>query len=186
MYMSFDELISKNPSENFNVALEKRTKAKIKMNGGNDYQLNSVDKSIKRKVLTKKVLAYSDETDLYINCLKYRLQRWYAIILSDKSHFVFKASMPFEPEKYGYKVSELTKGKFIGFGGAFSGVKLALLRFPYVLNKSTQELSLVTDKNIRKFISDNEELLKKYEQEPNKNNLEMILNYLIKWNETTE
>ena len=186
MYMSFDEIINKSPSENFTVELEKRTQGKIKMNGGNDYQLNSVDKSVKRKVLFKNVLAYSDETDLYLNCFIYRLQRWYSKILSDKKYFVFKAGIPFESEKFGYKLSELTKGKFIGFGGALTGMKLALLRFPYVLNKSTQELNLVTDKNIRNFISENEELLKKYEKETEKNDLEMILNYLIEWNETTE
>ena len=183
MYMSFEELINKNPSENFNVELEKRTRSKIKMNGGNDYQLNSNDKFIKRKVLYKNVLAYSDQNNLFINCFKFKLQGWYTKIESDKSHFVFKASIPMDSNKYGYKLSELTKGKFIGFGGAFTGMKLALLRFPYILNKSTQELSLVTDKNIRQFISNNENLLKKYELEPDKNNLDMIFKYLIEWNE---
>ena len=51
IYMNFQEVMNKKPSENFNVELEKRSKGKIKMNGGNDYQLNPVDKNVKKKIL---------------------------------------------------------------------------------------------------------------------------------------
>lgn len=45
--MSFQEVKEKKPSENYTVELEKISKGKIKMNGGNDYQLNPVNKNVK-------------------------------------------------------------------------------------------------------------------------------------------
>jgi hypothetical protein len=186
MYMNFNEIINKQPSKNYNIELEKRSVGKIKMNGGNDFQLNSVDKLVKRKVLKKQIYAYSDGNKLYLNCFKHKLQTWYSEILSDGNNFIFKASIPLQVEKYGYKLKELTKGEFIGFGGAFTGMKLAMLRFPYILNKSTEKVSLVTDKNIREFISSNKNLLKKYEKETNKNDLDVIMKYLIEWNKMNE
>ena len=184
IYMNFDEVINKRPSKDYNVELEKRSVAKIKMNGGNDYQLNSRDKSVKRKVLKKQVYAYSDGNKLYLNCFKHKVQTWYSEILSDQDYFIFKASIPLQTQKFNYKIKELTNGKFIGFGGAFTGMKLAMLRFPYILNKKTQKVSLITNKNIRDFISSNRVLLSRYEKEPNKNDLDIIMSYIIEWNET--
>ena len=51
--MNFQEVKEKKPSKNYAVELEKRSKGKIKMNGGNDYQLNPVNKNVKKKVLKK-------------------------------------------------------------------------------------------------------------------------------------
>ena len=70
--------MNKKPSENFNVELEKRSKGKIKMNGGNDYQLNPVDKNVKKKILKREVYAFSDGTDLFLNSFKHELQFWYS------------------------------------------------------------------------------------------------------------
>lgn len=62
-------------------------------------------------------------------------------------------------------------------------MKLALLRFPYVLHKSTQKLYLITDINIREFIGKDTKLLEDYEKEENKIDLDIIMSYLIRWNE---
>tara|TARA_B110000858_G_C17656843_1_gene405336 strand:+ start:222 stop:590 length:369 start_codon:yes stop_codon:yes gene_type:complete len=87
IYMSFQEVIDENPSENDTVELEKRTKGKIKMNGGNDYQLNPVDKNVKRKVLIKQVYAYSDGNDLFLNSFKHELQFWYSKVEGENENY---------------------------------------------------------------------------------------------------
>ena len=89
IYLTFDEILQNKPSANYNVELEKRTEGEIKMNGGNDYQLNALDKSTNRSQLKKEVEAYSDGENLYLNCKKLKLQTWYSIVLSDKKYFFF-------------------------------------------------------------------------------------------------
>ncbi len=181
-YLQISDLRKETPNLTPEIEIEKRTNSKIKMVGGNDYQLNPINDDIKKSFIKKKPLLYSDGKDLYFNCGRYKLQFWYAKVLSDNDYFVFNGAIPMLVDKYGYKVKELTQGKFIGFGGAFTGLKLALLRFPYLYNKKTGKVDLITDKNIRNFISSNSEILEKYEKEDNKNDLAMILDYLIEWN----
>lgn len=182
-YLSLTDLSSDLPNLNPEVEVEKRSESKIKMVGGNDYQFNPINKDIKKSYIRKKALFYSDGTNLYINSGKFKIQTWYSKVISDNNYMIFKGGIPLMGNSYGYKQNELTKGSFVGFGGAFTGLKLALLRFPYVYNKSNEKVDLITDKNIREFISSKKELLDQYEKEANKDDLDMILNYLIKWNQ---
>ena len=100
MYMTFQEIIDKTPSEDFKVQLEKRTKGKIKMNGGNDFQINPINKNVKKKTLKKEVIAYSDGLNLYINGLVYQLQFWYSRVEAENdNYFVFTAGIPMTPAR---------------------------------------------------------------------------------------
>ncbi len=181
IYMSFLEVIDKNPSENYNVELEKRTRGKIKMNGGNDYQLNSVNKNVKRKVLKKQVYAYSDGSDLFLNSFKHELQFWYSKVDGEnENYFVFNAGIPMNMKRYGMKSSDISY-MFGGIISGFSAAKRALIRLPYVMNKKTQEVILVSEKNIRKLFGGSTDLITEYENETEKDNVEILTKYLIRW-----
>jgi len=98
---------------------ELRTKGKIKMNGGNDYQLNPVDKNVKRKVLKKQVYAYSDGNDLFLNSFKHELQFWYSKVEGEnENYFVFNAGIPMNMKRYGMESSDIS----YMFGGIISGL----------------------------------------------------------------
>ncbi|MBJ7881523.1 DUF6563 family protein [Gelidibacter salicanalis] len=181
IYMDFKEVIDKAPSKHLNVELEHRSTGKIKMNGGNDYQLNAIDKDVKRAFFLKDVYAYSEGTDLYINCFKYELQYWYAKVEGENSdYFFFKAGIPMNPKKHGFESSDLSN-MFGGVFAAFGAAKRALIRLPYLLDKDTQEAVLISEKNIRDYIGSSTALVDDYEQEQEKNNVEVITTYLLKW-----
>lgn len=182
IYLSFEEILQNKPSANYNVALEKRTEGEIKMNGGNDYQLNALDKSTNRSQLKKEVEAYSDGENLYINCKKLKLYTWYSKVLSDKKYFVFSGALPENYKEYGIELSQLSN-MFGAARGALSGMKLALLRFPYILDKTNHKLTLVSSKNINEIFSNDTIILEKFNQDPDKNKMETILKYLVEWNE---
>lgn len=182
IYLSFEEILQNKPSANYNVALEKRTEGEIKMNGGNDYQLNALDKSTNRSQLKKEVEAYSDGENLYINCKKLKLYTWYSKVLSDKKYFVFSGALPENYKEYGIELSQLSN-MFGAVGGALNGMKLALLRFPYILDKTNHKLTLVSSKNINEIFSNDTIILEKFNQDPDKNKMETILKYLVEWNE---
>jgi len=182
MYLTYNDIIEKKSDTSYQIEVIKRTKGKIKFDGGNDYEIKSINKSINKNYFRKMVWAYSDGTDLYLNCFKYKLQDWYTKVLSDNEYYVFSAAIPLFPKKYGIKISEIPN-MFGGIGGGLRGMKLALVRFPYIMNKSNQELTLVTERNIVEVIGNNKSLVEKYELESEKNNLEIIIKYLIEWNE---
>ena len=179
IYMRFQEVIDKNPSENDTVELEKRTKGK--MNGGNDYQLNPVDKNVKRKVLKKQVYAYSDGNDLVLNSFKHELQFWYSKVEGEnENYFVFNAGIPMNMKRYGMESSDISY-MFGGIISGFSAAKRALIRLPYLMDKNTQEVILVSEKNIRDLIGESSDLVMEYEKETEKDNVETLTKYLTKW-----
>lgn len=182
IYLTFEEILQNKPSAKYNVELEKRTEGEIKMNGGNDYQLNALDKSTNRSQLKKDVEAYSDGENLYLNCKRLKLYSWYSKVRSDKKYFVFSAALPENYKDYGIELSELSN-MFGAISGALSGMKLALLRFPYILDKTNQKLTLVSSKNIDEIFANDKIILEKYNQDIEKNKMETILKYLVEWNE---
>lgn len=183
-YMSFKEIIEKSPSENYNIELEKRTQGKIKMNGGNDYQLNPNDKSLKKNFLKKEPFAYSNGTNLFINGWRYGLQFWYTKVESENSSYlVFKAGMPTSKSIKGVdhtNNADLTSM----FGGIISGIgaaQRALIRLPYLMHKENQEVTLISKKNIAEFIGNSSKLMEKFKNEPFKDDVEIIFKYLLEW-----
>ena len=181
IYMSFQEVIDKSPSENFTVELEKRSQGKIKMNGGNDYQLNPVKKNVEKKFLKREVYAYSNGTDLFLNSFKHDLQFWYSKVEGENDkYFVFNAGIPMNMKKYGIESSDIS----IMFGGiiaGFSAAKRALIRLPYLMNKNTKKVILVSEKNIQELMSESTDLIGEYEKEVKKDNVVTLTKYLLKW-----
>ena len=181
IYMSFQEVKEKKPSENYIVELEKRSKGKIKMNGGNDYQLNPVNNNVKKKVLKREVYAYSDGNDLFLNSLKHELQFWYSKVEGENdNYFIFNAGTPMNLKRYGMESSDISY-MFGGIIAGFSAAKRALIRLPYIMDKNTQDVILVSEKNIRELMGESTDLIAEYEKETEKNNIEIITQYLLKW-----
>lgn len=180
-YMDFDEIVNKTPSEEYDLEVIKRTKGDIKMVGGNDYKIFSSDKSIKNKILKKEVWAYSDGDTLYLNCFQYKVQPWYAKVISDGDYLVFRGGL-------SQHMDEQKKQMEIGFyfgaiGGAMAGAKMAMLRFLYVVEKKTNEIFTVTPGFMEELLGTDAELLTQFNEESNKESEEILLKYLILLNE---
>lgn len=184
LYMDLQEVFDKKPSGDHSVELEERSAGKIKMNGGNDYQINSVDKAVKRAFLFKEVYAYSEGSDLYLNCYKYELQAWYTRVEGEnQKYFFFKAGIPMNAKRYGFESSDLSN-MFGGVFAAFGAAKRAMIRLPYLLDKDSQQAVLVSHKNIRDYIGTSPQLVDDYEKEQEKDNVDVISGYLLKWIQT--
>lgn len=59
VYITFDEVKIKSPSQQIPLVVSKRTKSDIKMSGGNDYKIESEDKAINKNTVKKEFIAYS-------------------------------------------------------------------------------------------------------------------------------
>lgn len=179
-YMSFEEVKSKSPSENYQLTIEKRTKSEIKMNGGNDYQLVSTDKSVKRKVLKKEIFAYSDGDTLYINCLKYLLQSWYSQVISDGRYLVFIAGIPMLKDMQSKALQQDVQMSvmFGAVGGAFAGAELAMRRYLYIVDKELNVVKLVNQEVVKEVLKDSPHLLEQYNLESKPNETDIQVKYL--------
>ncbi|MEP4531895.1 MAG: DUF6563 family protein [Cyclobacteriaceae bacterium] len=182
VYMSFEEIISKSPSVTAELEIERRTSGDIKMNGGNDYKIHSIDKSISKKTIKKEIWAYSSGDTLFINGFQYKIQPWYTNLILDGRFLVFKAGL----SQYGDKQQEqLQMGYYFGaIGGAIQGAKLAMLRFLYVVDKETGEIDTITPDKIKQLLGSSPELLTQFQDEDNQEDEGIWIEYMSKLNDS--
>lgn len=178
--MNFEELIRKSPDTTIHLVIEKRTRTDIAMNGGNDYKLVSIDKTIRRKGLKKEIFAYSTGDSLYINCSKYKLQNWYAKVISDGRYLVFTAGIPMDPAKQSKKLKEdiYFSTQFGAVAGAFAGAELALMRFLYIIDTKTNEVKMVDPAVMNDVLQYYPDLYLKYNTESKKDDRDTQIEFL--------
>jgi hypothetical protein len=176
VYMSFEEIVSRTPSKQMDLQVIKKTRGDIKMSGGNDYKLAAEDKSIKKSVLRKEILAYSTGDTLYLNCLPYKVQPWYASVISDGDYLVIKAGISTNQKEY--KEQMATAAMFGAIGGAFAGAQMALLRFVYAIDKKSNQMIRITERSLSGILMEKPKLLNLYNTEANKGNEEVLIKYL--------
>lgn len=132
-YMSLEELRDKLPSENYELLPLLRTDGDIVMMGGNDYKLISEDKSIKNKIIKKQIFAFSDGSDLFVNCFQFGCQFWYAKVNYREANIIrFNAGM---------SNSKATSAAMMG--GAIGGAIAATQRYLYEVDLNTGELKFI-------------------------------------------
>lgn len=180
-YMSFEEIVNKTPSKQMDLQVIKRSKMDIKMVGGNDYKLHTEDKSIRKSVLRKEVLAYSTGDTLFLNCLPYKVQPQYAKAISDGNYLVIKAGLSSNQKEY--KEQMQVAAMFGGIGGALAGAQMALLRFVYAIDKKNNQIIRITEKSMKEILGQKPELLNQYGAEANTDNEEVLIKYLRLVNE---
>jgi len=175
-YMSFDEIINKTPSKQLDLQIVKRTMGDIKMNGGNDYKFESKDKSVPKKTIKREIWAYSLGDTLYINCIQFYMQTWYAPLISDGKYFVLKAGLSNCVEE---QKKQIELGYSFGaIGGALQGAKLATLRFLYVIDKNTKQAITVTTEKMQELLKGRNDLLTQFNNESKKDDEQVFIKYL--------
>lgn len=163
-YLSLDDLKNNNPSDTCLFSIEKRSIFAIKMNGGNDYEINAPNRK-RQKILNKKAFAYSDGDTLYINCRQYKAGNKYAKIVSSGRYLLFYAGpSPLDQkenrkQQIGVTVSSIMFG---AIGGGLMAMSNDILRYCYALDTYNNELHLVTLDFLDDILSIDSEIYKKF------------------------
>lgn len=192
IYMSIDEVQNKEPSLAYTLLSERRTIGEIKMSGGNDYRISSTTKLISKKDIKKNIAAYSNGDTLFLNCFKYNIQLHYTPVLKHGRYLFFVAGISQDENMYNYQIQESETSTFWskvggGIGGAIYGAKVAQLRFPYLVDLESNELTYLNDFGLEELLAKNSlALLKRYREEKNSNDIpksQLVLKYVDKLNE---
>lgn len=181
IYMSLEEVENKTPSVDATLNWEKRTQGDIKMWGGNDYELTCDDKSIKKKTIKKEIFAYSDGEYMFINGFKFGLYQGYALVESIGKYLVFKAGISSDRAQQEMQLGWM----FGGIVGGIQGAYIATLRFPYIVDMESGELTCVNGVVLTSLLADYEDLLKAFRSEDNAE-CDVVIKYLNLLNDQQE
>ncbi len=168
IYMSWEEVKAKTPSQNYNLLIEERENGDILLNGGNDYKVTSPDESIAKKIIKKEIWAISDGENLYINCFQFKLQSWYAKAEHIGQIILFKGAL-----------SSSEAGEVAYLGGAIGGAIAATKRYIYRLGKNSGRIQRLDKDDIEKDLAQYPEELVQYQSEDKPKNIDTILKYAI-------
>jgi len=163
--MSLLEIKQKSPSQlHESLGIFERKKSDIKLNGGNDFKLLSAGKAVKKRVLKKEILAYSNGRSLFINCFTLGCQHWYAEVESEGKYLVFLGSVT---------NSEAASAAIMG--GAIGGAIIAAKRYVYLFNPKNSNLIKMTEETVPNLLNEHEDLAKRYMQSEDKTDLFLLL-----------
>lgn len=183
VYMSFDEIKTKEPSFELNLLIEKRSEGDIRMHGGNDYKLLSEDKDVTKSFLKKDIVAYSDGDTLYLNCRHFEAQSWYTKLLyNGDKYLIYKAALSSKRKVFDAQIdnSDLLN---LPFGGAIiggiRGAVLATARCLYVFDKEDNKVIPIYAESLKNLLSIDGELLFQFSViEENQNDEDIQIKYL--------
>jgi len=176
-YANYSELLDKTPSISFDFSIKKRTTSNITMSGGADYKITS--QGVSKNVIKKEIFAISTGDTLFLNCYQHYLQTWYAKVISEGEFLVF-----FGPVSNGKAARLSSERNSMGaVNGAIVGGTVAALRDLYILDTSFRLAKPMNRGRLRNLLEDYPELLRQYNMEPDKNDKDVMLDYLIQINE---
>jgi hypothetical protein len=181
VYLSLEQLRNRTPQFNTYFHVIHRTHVDIAFNGGNDYELKSVNDSLGSVFIKYKMYAYSHNDSVFINCYHYKLYKWYALCLTHGNFLAFKGAIEEgqASQAAGYGVM------FGAVGGGVAGAMEAKKRYIYVLSMRTGNIRLLTKEYLAQRLQENNPaLLEKFSNEKDPQSEEVLLTYLNLLNES--
>jgi hypothetical protein len=164
VYLSNEQLKNKTPAYNVNIEVLERSSGDIAMVGGNQYKLESSIDSLSKKVLKNNVYAYVKDSVLYLNCLQFRLQWWYAKGLTNGRYILFRSAMP------------AGKANNYNMFGAVGGLIASSQKYLNILDVSTGKVGLVSERILTEIVSERKDIEEMFKQETEEaKNLEVIV-----------
>ena len=209
VYTSLHDIQWKTPSMKTEATAELRYESSVFVFGGNDYNMYS--KGVLKREIRKEWLAYSDGTELYLNCFPMGLQSQYSKVLVEGDYMFFRAGVNENAVKAvvipsvfifgitGWLLSAVLKdGNRISpdaipvalasaaVGGIFGNWIFGGRRRSYVLDLSTGMTHKLNPKFMMYLLADDLDLQTDYENEKDQKRLGVIKEYIDKLNDRIE
>jgi len=184
-YTSAAEFKANTPKYPAGLTVTKRSRTTIIMWGGNDYEVQSTDKSIKSSTIKKDIWGVYAQDTLYINAKPLTGYAGYTKVEVYGKYLFARPAFPnyFTQQKMGITSNSSSTAAFGAAGGAISGAQKALARLPLIYNTQTDEKMVLSKKEILKLLESHSELKMQYEAEPDMEAEVTLVSYLIKINE---
>lgn len=168
VYLNLNQFRNRTPAYNTNLMVIKRSSGDIFMVGGNDYKIKSTTDSINKKYITQKIFAYVKNDSIFLNCVPYALQTWFALCNETKGNYItFKACM-----------SLAAAQKIAMYGGGIGSGVAAKKRILYGLNLTTNEILELSGQNMWIFLKDKPVLLSNFKMEPDQDSEQVLMKYI--------
>lgn len=179
VYISFEEFKNNSPKFTDGLLIEKRSKTNILLWGGNDYEVKSTNKAI----VKKEIWGVFQKDTLYLNLKEISGANAFARVEIADTYSLLRIGMPGPKyrKELGINMESYMFGG--GIGGGIQGGKMAMVRIPLVYNMESGKRWVLSKNTMLLLLEGHGNLKSKYDQEPNNENEEVLIEYLSKLNE---
>lgn len=176
-YMNYLELKSKTPSLTAEFHAVKRSEGGKAMAGGSDYSIYSVDDVVSKLTIKNDIYAISINDTLYLNSMFQMRLKGYSKVITQGRYLVFYGPVNEPPGSLTYMGGAI--------GGAIDGAARAKKRELYLIDANGMYglAKPINKGKLKNMLADYPSLLNEYQAEPEGENDEIMLKYLIKINE---
>jgi|JI10StandDraft_1071094.scaffolds.fasta_scaffold940090_1 hypothetical protein len=166
VYMSWDEVKLKSPSQHFQVLVEERSNTDIATNGGNQYKVVPVD-SVPKKTIKQKIWAVSDGKDLYLNGYPFNIQSSYMKAEHIGTRVIIVQGVARNEDVPGIA------------GGLVVAMIVGSKRPIYRIGKTSGRTQKLDKQTIEKELENDPEILAMFQAEKHQGDAQTILKYAI-------
>ncbi len=186
-YTTLADFQSNTPNYPDTFIVKHRTTLDIKAWGGNDYKVESMNKTIKTKVIKKQLWGIFVNDTLYLNSLQLTGYNWYSKVELFGKYCFLRPAFPFLSKfqkELGLDKNEPNLGFMFGaVGGAIQGAQMAVARISLIYCISDGQKMLLSKKNILALLENYPELKANFFNETTQESEDTLLKYLKYLNE---
>lgn len=165
VYMSQKDLVTKTPSQNYNLTIEP-------LNNEINFKIKSPEKEIKRKVINRKIWAISDGETLYVNGYHIDFEPQYLKVVHEGKYLLYVGSL------------SAGDANAIAFGGgAIAAGIAASSRWLYAWNPEARENFKINKPILEQWLEKTPWLLADYQNETFPKDMDVLIRYASLRNE---
>ena len=184
-YSTLTEYKTKVPKYNSEFTITRRTVSDIKLWGGNDYKVKSIDTQVSKGIIRNEIWGIQQGDTLYLNSLPLTGLSAYSKVEVYGRYNILHVAYPVDSkylEAYGLNGPYKAVAMFGAIGGGIAGAAVAIMRIPVIYDMETGDCKLLNTVNLSSILKQYTQLDEQYKAESNSTIEVTLIKYIVEIN----
>jgi len=184
-YSTLTEYKTKVPKYNSEFTITRRTVSDIKLWGGNDYKVKSINNQVSKGIIRNEIWGIQQGDTLYLNALPLTGLSAYSKVEVYGRYNILHVAYPVNSkylEAYGLKGPYNAVAMFGAIGGGIAGAAVAIMRIPVIYDMETGDCKLLNTVNLSAILKQYTQLDEQYKAESNSTIEVTLIKYIVEIN----
>jgi hypothetical protein len=184
-YNTLNDYKTKVPNYNSEFTITRRTVSDIKLWGGNDYKVKSVDNQVAKGIIRNEIWGIQQGDSLYLNALPLTGISSYSKVEVYGRYTILHVAYPVDSkylDAYGLNGPYNAVAMFGAIGGGIAGAAVAVMRIPVIYDMETGDCKLLNTVNVSSILKQYTQLDEQYKTESKPSDEVTLIKYIVEIN----